>query len=117
MLMDKAEKEKWSKKELKQVFTVFDKVTDQIASPYLTKVEMSVSGWKWLCLHLRVEVCNDQAQCIFLRGRVAGGRGKSCKQQLVSINCHVQMVYEADIDGDAQVCFEEFYDIMCEASL
>ena len=28
MLMDKAEKEKWSKKELKQVFTVFDKVTD-----------------------------------------------------------------------------------------
>ena len=31
MLMDKAEKEKWSKKELKQVFTVFDKVKD---SPY-----------------------------------------------------------------------------------
>lgn len=28
MLMDKAEKEKWSKKELKQVFTVFDKVKD-----------------------------------------------------------------------------------------
>ena len=28
MLMDKAEKEKWTKKELKQVFTVFDKVTD-----------------------------------------------------------------------------------------
>ena len=28
-----------------------------------------------------------------------------------------EMVYEADIDGDAQVCFEEFYDIMCEASL
>ena len=26
LLMDKAEKEKWSKKELKQVFTVFDKV-------------------------------------------------------------------------------------------
>ena len=26
MLMDKAEKDKWTKKELKQVFTVFDKV-------------------------------------------------------------------------------------------
>ena len=25
-LMDRAEKEKWTKKELKQVFTVFDKV-------------------------------------------------------------------------------------------
>ena len=30
LLMDKAEKEKWSKKELKQVFTVFDKVRDSL---------------------------------------------------------------------------------------
>ena len=30
MLMDKAEKDKWTKKELKQVFTVFDKVKQAV---------------------------------------------------------------------------------------
>ena len=38
LLMDKAEKEKWSKKELKQVFTVFDKVRDSSPPPDQAKI-------------------------------------------------------------------------------
>ena len=38
MLMDKAEKEKWTKKDLKQVFTVFDKVNGSVQPRLLLTV-------------------------------------------------------------------------------
>ena len=72
MLMDKAEKDKWTKKELKQVFTVFDKVKSSNEAVRATGLSFFFTGWQWLRLDIRAQVCHDQTECLLLGGRTDG---------------------------------------------
>ena len=68
MLMDKAEKEKWTKKDLKQVFTVFDKVNGSVQPRLLLTLTfvqdgngyVSTSELKFVMTRLNVYFSEDE---------------------------------------------------------
>ena len=110
-LMIKREAEKETPEDLKQAFRVFDKV-GTVNISFLC-ILLSYSGWKWLCFNFRDKVCSITVGLaglfLFL--------SYHCKTR-IGVNFSddelLEMVQEADIDGDQHVSFEEFSNIFNE---
>ena len=112
-LMIKREAEKETPEDLKQAFRVFDKVgTVKISFACILILH---SGWQWLCVNFRDKVCSLKVGLHLVDSFLL--LSYYCKTR-IGVNFSddelLEMVQEADIDGDQHVSFEEFSNIFNE---
>ena len=112
-LMIKREAEKETPEDLKQAFRVFDKVGTVKIS--FVCVLILHSGWQWLRVNFRDKVCSLEVGLHLVDSFLL--LSYYCKTRIgvnVSDDELLEMVQEADIDGDQHVSFEEFSNIFNE---